>query len=350
MALTLSSSFWSAVRVSSNFYSMAARLNPSPSERSARSFKGARAISPLRAVARASLMIVLAAAASAVSQLSLSPVYGSIPASLLHRRAVNITIVLAFVIGSASGTHSRVSYERYLPVVASWSQPIQYLLSKRSSRMGPTYGPLITEALTCLPLLFIATHAVKTYTPALGPGNSKFIVAESAYAIISYVTFASVEGSLDALLPRFMGTSDFFTRSGLQLAVALASSVLSPSSLLFLMIPAILHTVLLNPHHPAARTTALLNSTLQSHEYTLLERKESLTGYISVLESAESQFRVLRCDHSLLGGDWLVTPTRRAQGQTVREPIYQVFTMLEAVRLVETGDSPADSEKSALVM
>lgn len=82
----------------------------------------------------------------------------------------------------------------------------------------------------------------------------------------------------------------------------------------------------------------------------MLERKESLTGYVSVLESAENQFRVLRCDHSLLGGDWLVTPARRAQGQTTREPIYQVFTMLEAVRLIETEDSCADSEKNALVM
>lgn len=329
---------------------MAARSTPLPSIGSARSSKGARFILPLRLTARAGLLIVLSAAASAVSQLSLSPVYGSIPAFLFHQRAVNITVILAFMTGLASGTHSRVGYERYLPVIASWSQPMQYLLSQYSSRMGPTYGSLIIEALTCLPLMFIAVHAVRTYATGSGPDNSNSVKMQSAYAITSCVAFAFVEKSLNTLLPRFMGTSDFFTRSGLQTAIALAFSVLSPSRLLFLTTPAILHTVLLNPHFPAARTTALLNSTLQAHEYTLLERKESLTGYLSVLESAESQFRVLRCDHSLLGGDWLVTPARRAQGQTVREPIYQIFTMLEAVRLVETGDSRGDSGMSALVM
>lgn len=82
-----------------------------------------------------------------------------------------------------------------------------------------------------------------------------------------------------------------------------------------------------------------------------MERAESVTGYVSVLENLDMQYRVLRCDHSLLGGEWLVTDERRKQGITVSEPIYAVFEMLEAVRLVQVAeDSKIDSEKSALVV
>jgi len=59
-------------------------------------------------------------------------------------------------------------------------------------------------------------------------------------------------------------------------------------------------------------------------------------------------FRVMRCDHSLLGGEWLLTPQRKLRGQTERETIYSVFTMLEAVRLVNSTSQIPDSEKSAL--
>ena len=48
------------------------------------------------------------------------------------------------------------------------------------------------------------------------------------------------------------------------------------------------------------------------------------------------QYRMMRCDHSLLGGEWLLTDRRRkSEGWEVSEPIYAVFELLEAVRLME---------------
>ena len=88
-----------------------------------------------------------------------------------------------------------------------------------------------------------------------------------------------------------------------------------------------------------------LNQTLQADNWALIERTESVTGYVSVLESIEKGFRVLRCDHSLLGGQWVMI-----QGQKASEPIYGVFVMLEAVRLIETKEKPADKDAQALVM
>jgi spermidine synthase len=50
----------------------------------------------------------------------------------------------------------------------------------------------------------------------------------------------------------------------------------------------------------------------------------------------------------LLGGEWIVTKKRQAQGQTKKESIYSVFTMLESVRLVEGAAKKPDEEKNAL--
>jgi hypothetical protein len=55
----------------------------------------------------------------------------------------------------------------------------------------------------------------------------------------------------------------------------------------------------------------------------------------------------MRCDHSLLGGEWL---SRSDRNSILAEPIYGVFVMLEAVRLVEVKKSVPDSEAKALVM
>jgi hypothetical protein len=66
---------------------------------------------------------------------------------------------------------------------------------------------------------------------------------------------------------------------------------------------------------------------------------------VSVVVSVERGFRVMRCDHSLLGGEWVVI-----QGKKAAEPIYGVFVMLEAVRLVENMVPVADADAKALVM
>ncbi|KAI9757453.1 MAG: hypothetical protein M4579_003469 [Chaenotheca gracillima] len=143
-----------------------------------------------------------------------------------------------------------------------------------------------------------------------------------------------------------------------QLIIATSSALISPSISLLYALPALLHAVFLNVHVPLPHTTALLNSTLQSEAgFALLARQQSLTGYVSVLENNKDPFRVLRCDHSLLGGEWLLGDT--APGQ-VREPVYTVFVLLEAVRLVQEQDpsetlqeneyAPDDSSKRALVI
>ncbi|KAK7515349.1 S-adenosyl-L-methionine-dependent methyltransferase [Phyllosticta citriasiana] len=309
------------------------------------------ALSPLVAIVKASALTVLAGVASAVSQLTLSPVYGSIPASIWHSKAVVATLLSAVVTKGTLKNALGPRTSRWIPVLAFWSLPMQALLFRYSASFGAIYGPVVTEALTLFPILLLSIHCSIDLldTCKISSFNSTF--AEVISPLACYVTFSSVENFVANLLPPLMGSNPVLTRSGLSVLIAAFYAALSPSYLLVLVLPALFHTLRLNPHFPGSANFAVLNQTLNEHNYTIIERRESLTGYVSVLESQESWFRILRCDHSLLGGEWKVTPARMGTGQWHPEPIYSVFAMLEAVRLVMTGPADQqrpDSEKTAL--
>ncbi|KAL8808820.1 MAG: hypothetical protein Q9200_003986 [Gallowayella weberi] len=101
---------------------------------------------------------------------------------------------------------------------------------------------------------------------------------------------------------------------------------------------------------PLPHGNNILNGTLQNFGYSLMARQQSNTGYISVLDNVKDGFRVMRCDHSLLGGEWLQQPGHEHQ---LREPVYAVFVMLEAVRLVQPDSGVQEDrniQKNALVV
>lgn len=90
-----------------------------------------------------------------------------------------------------------------------------------------------------------------------------------------------------------------------------------------------------------------MNTLTKLEGFTVVERAEGSLGYVSVVESVEKRIRILRCDHSILGGEWI-----SAAPSIVVDPIYAVFVMLEAVRLVAIeGQKPKnDSQARTLVM
>jgi len=92
---------------------------------------------------------------------------------------------------------------------------------------------------------------------------------------------------------------------------------------------------------------------LSQRGYNILDARESVTGYVSVIESTQNHMRALRCDHSLLGGVWLPEGQWKDAGIVVPESIYSIFVMLEAVRLMEfvnVKTKTLDRDKYALVM
>ena len=167
-------------------------------------------------------------------------------------------------------------------------------------------------------------------------------------SIATYAIIDTFDQTLKVLLSQIIGSSLAFTRIGLQCLIAIAYTLLLPSRLIFLAAIPILHTALFNVHLALPLNTSKLNTTLSHQGYSLIARQESLTGYISVLDNVQDGFRVMRCDHSLLGGEWIYQPD--LGGSALREPIYSVFVMLEAVRLVQKEAPKSSGPEQALVM
>jgi hypothetical protein len=295
-------------------------------------------------IANAAALLTVAAFLSPVSQLNLFPVYGSIGAALHHQNGMSFTVVMAYITkvtlqrrGIAAGTKNWIAPWAY------YALPLQWLLFKQSSILGPVKGPLVTEGLAYFPVLYLT--CITTFFLL-----DELPISSATSAVVSYGSFAAMEQGATKLIPQILGKSDFFSRSGLQLLGATVSALVTRSSMLAFAVPAVLHTLFSNPHYYGPGPIKLLNETLAQQDFAILDRADSNTGYISVLESKKDGFRVLRCDHSLLGGEWLLTEERKALGYEDEETIYGVFTMLENVRIVKTEVFTPDDEKDALFM
>jgi hypothetical protein len=319
----------------------------------------------LRNIGRAAVLLLIAGIASPVSQLNLSPVYGSIPSSLHHQRSMTVTAIAALIARNSLKRYLPDTLAEYIAVIAYWTPVIHFFLFPYSSQLGIEYGPLIIESATYFPLLFLSIYAAFDLLDCidLSQFNLPNTVKQILLPMVSYFTVSTTSKIAAATLPNLIGTHIYFTRIGFQMLLASASAFLTPSRIILVAFPAILHTLWANPHFPSESALTKANATLAaSHNFTILARHESNTGYVSVLENnADMAFRLLRCDHSLLGGEWLVTPTAHAHGQRQRETIFSVFVLLEAVRLVEPPVAalppstdpdvpPTTTPKSALVV
>ncbi|KAF2663283.1 spermine/spermidine synthase [Microthyrium microscopicum] len=294
-------------------------------------------------------ILALAALGSPISQMNLSPVYGSIPAAIHHQKGIMLAAMIAYIaVAQLRSQNMPINAKNYISPMAYYVPVLQSLLFKYSTVLGPERGPFVTELLTYFPVLLLSLMGASEVLSDLNLTQYGTRVAEATPAIASYFAYSAMVQGANSFLPQIMGTSDFFTRSGLQLLVATISGVLFRSTMMALAVPAVLHTMFQNPHHYATRTTQIVNHTLAESQYSLLARADSVTGYISVLENHKDGFRLLRCDHSILGGEWTITPERKKTGQTVKETIYAVFTMLEAVRLIKTPIFVPDDERDAL--
>ena len=305
---------------------------------------------------KAVIILLLAATYSPISRLVLSPVYGSIPSSIYHRPVLITAIITGFILNRFRGDPGRNDVN-ILPLLAFWIPTIQYVLIKQSSWLGNPTGPLVTEIVTYYPLVLLSVSASATFLQALHLERyyamtiSKHVPV--AFGIIG-ITFAFTHHFAEILtslvLSKYIGSSIFLNCSALQLLIAVVYAVALPSKLLLLAIPSVLFSISSNVHMPWGHTTAVLNSTLQGYGYTLQDREASLTGYISVFDS-HGGFRAMRCDHSLLGGEWTKALTNYKP--KVQDPIYAIFVMLEAVRLIQPengGPRRMGEDSKALVM
>lgn len=291
------------------------------------------------------LLLTLLGISSTASQQALSPVFGSLPAAVWNSKltaaacfvgwAGNVFIERALPVGPA----------KLIPVFAIYAPTVQFFLSQFSGVLTARWGPLVIESLTLFPVTVLTASCVAGLLEGMSLKPLPKFLGDSAPGLVSLLYFKFIENLSLRLFLHYIGRSIFLTRIGLEMILAAIYTVLAPSRLVLLTIPAIIHTTFFNYHLPTPTATTALQAKLEADNWLLLDRKESLTGYISVLESVDHGYRVLRCDHSLLGGEWV-----KFAGPVVAEPIYSVFVMLEAVRLVEVPEPIEDSQAKALVM
>lgn len=296
---------------------------------------------------RAGILLTLAAIYSNVSQLTLSPVFGSIPSSIWHPSGVIVACFLGWCSNLFFDSNLPYKPVKLLPVLAAYIPITQFALFKYSRFLGGIYGPMVIESVTFFPLLMLSASCTATILEDLemNPGVFQW-VADAAPGLICFPFYKAVENYSRIKLQEMIGASFFQTRLGLELCLAGLYSIFAPSKLLIFTIPPLLHALFLNVHVPAPWITTSLNSTMNENGWSLLARQESLTGYLSVLERNNPGYRIMRCDHSLLGGEWLLSATKT----NTKEPVYSIFVMLEAVRLIEVPVSVPDEEARALVV
>ena len=306
-------------------------------------FPGTSRLGTWRAVAS----ILILAIYWPLAQLILSPVYGSIPTSLYHSSGVVTVQLLAISILSFAAKHLPANIQTWSPVIALCIPTVHTFLFRWSGAFGAIYGPIISNALTIYPLALSSAIGISQilsspWAPSAGRSGTARAVLVSFYFIVGFLTFRL---DLLSLVIRITSSYRFMTRSGLQLLLAVLYAILFPSKRLLLAIPSLMHAFSYNIHMPFPWSLSRLNQTLATEStFIILERQESVTGYISVLENTKENFRVMRCDHSILGGIWTELPPGVEQSAVVKEPIYSVFTMLEAVRLVESDPKVAPTD------
>ncbi|KAJ9612422.1 hypothetical protein H2200_004019 [Cladophialophora chaetospira] len=286
-------------------------------------------------------LVLLAALTAPVSQLNLSPVYGEIPAGYYHSYGLMASFLVAYLLRG----HLPLLLPRIVTPFCFWVPTLQFILFRFSSLLGNPLGPVITESLTCYPVVVLSIYvAMQGFDEIIG-SHFDSSLAEAAPSMGLFMLFSVLHRACKSFIYSSLGTGFLRSRIGMQLIIASLYGMVLRNSIIWPSLPAVVFTVVANPHCALSRTTEVLNNTLALHDYTLLERRESITGYISVLEDNQKGFRVMRCDHSLLGGEWKMQ-SRKGVKQRVADPIYSIFVVLEAVRLVEPA--PKDTQKTAL--
>ena len=313
--------------------------------------------------------LFLAAMSAEVSKLSLTPVYGSIPpiASLKWLRGSHeydqryFAMVIFITLAKTFFSKRILGFSKHFAIWGVFVPSIQSGLYSFSGRFGPIWGPratylLVSVPLSCLSLLHLAIQiteviphaifaqgsAIRSVNDLCGSALGNLLLTGTLYHfLIRIQTF--LEKMLPIVMTLTSGTHAMFSRLGVQTVTALLYTQLGVTLerfklILFTILP-LFHLAFFCPHLLFSYNTNVLNSSLQAAGYSLVARQESLTGYISVLDNVDAEYRVMRCDHSLLGGEYLYKP----RGSRLKEPVYTIFLTLEAVRLLQT--KPAESQK-----
>ncbi|KAF3903655.1 hypothetical protein AA313_de0206331 [Arthrobotrys entomopaga] len=298
--------------------------------------------------------LLICAVSSYASQISLSPVFGEIPSGLYHNQTKNTAFAASASIALAlkyTFPRSRILLRLsrvLIPLIAVNIPLAQGFIWQYATNLGAAKGPIVTEALTIGVLLLITVFTITGSVRPIGVPVQSVAIADVTLLGLSWLFFTYSETAVSEYLGPYVGSGWPLTRCGMEATVSIFAASLHRSVFLLAALPSFFPVLYMDPRCAmGGRGLTKLNQQLEPLNFTVLARQESNTGYISVLENQKAQYRFLRCDHSILGGVWLMHHPELAKKKKnpdhLREPIYAVFVMLEAIRLI---DPPARERKN----
>ena len=305
------------------------------------------------------LMFILSLV-SYVSQIILHPVYGSVGTHLHHSNVVltisTATSLLTFF--GFDGRRLRSQTWKAMALILISAPLILPALFQFSGRWGPIWGPILTQAVMTWPCVFFTSHDIsRRMLDMMRRMGTRSFSLRAFLALSTAVPLTVILNISEQFLGRFFQPFIGVLWSRFSIFVYLGTFALLVDNLpinrskftnLVLVVAAVIPialVVLSRPHVITGVNSGLL-ARLPS-EYTYLERRESITGMITVVENSQHGYRVLKCDHSILGGLW--TGIKRKElsdrgvvGQELErrsideaESVYSAFIVQEAVRLVQ---------------
>ncbi|KAG8525748.1 uncharacterized protein KY384_000508 [Bacidia gigantensis] len=292
-------------------------------------------------VIRTSYGLVLSALSKEATIHCVSPVYGSaVEINTLPWQLIILPLILIWLVrpSSLQGLYSN-AFANVISVLGCAVSTVA-AFTLRLGPLGPTDGAIVT---TFIPQLMLVLSTFRLAALGLlGEGKDMRLTRRESwplflYVVLSYILYSvTLEPLIRAILYKYFLTAlNYVGRYGLQAILACLFTNLACSKLALLFNIPLLLMAISNPHIPLLRSnTDILNNNIAKTGYRIVDRQESVTGYLAVIDNLKDQFRVLRCDHSLLGGEWTKYPP--GIDPKLKEPIYSIFVTLEAVRLVQT--------------
>ena len=299
-------------------------------------------------------LVILSAVSFTLAKLSLSPSHGSIPVLQYNNEVIIVFATSALLVHCMFRTHSGLQPSRAVflqTILAIWTPLLQMALTPTARFIGPGLSALMLNTTIVGPMIILATNAMASRLEPfvllhLPPDSSPFVSS-----LVSVAVFGITAMPFDLYLPILVGSHQLLTRSLLPFAIPPFLMLLLPSrrELGFIAMLYVL-SLLSVPHASFSLLAGYVDKTLSEVGHTVIAREESVTGYISVIENRAKGYRVMRCDHSLLGGEWILGVGSWPGGESyngpsglVAEPVYAVFVMLEAIRLVQDNYSQAEN-------
>ncbi|KAK9479544.1 S-adenosyl-L-methionine-dependent methyltransferase [Lipomyces japonicus] len=292
---------------------------------------------------------------SQLSKLSLSPLFGTSGLLLYRPLLVPSVFIISLFFFIKKRKRRLARYAEPLTLVYSAiSLSIASMIGELlGPSLGPWNGPLVIDLVTLYPSIIGSSAVVSSVLLAASKGTKSAILLFLAVAATRLLTI--FERALGRVLIPFLSV----VLSGLSAKEQIVATAWASTTLLALSTPRWFKNVIGisvlfgGQWYLHTQAPALLPQSLASYE--ILASTFSTSGYVSVIDSSTDGLRLLRSDHSLLGGVFTAPPSNLLDEFLDKpwndaEPVYSAFVMQEAIRLVSPPPKGTGNQNNALVI